>query len=308
MPPAGTRATEPADAAPSEPPATCPACSAPAEGITFERYRVCGSCRYHFQLTALERVNLLADPDSFQPSNPSLVSVDPLLFHDRVSYRERLERARRETGLNEAVVTGTARINGRDCVLAVFDFNFMGGSMGSVVGEKVALALELAAERRFPFIAIVASGGARMQEGMLSLVQMAKTAAAAMRLHQAGVPSVTVLTNPTTGGVYASFASQGDFLFAEPGALIGFAGPRVIEQLTGEAPPAGTHTAELLLQHGQVDAAVDRARLRGVLATLLQLFRSSGQPEGRGLTETYRPAASPSTSAWQEVLLARNVE
>src|ERR671932_1234057 len=292
MPPAGTRATEPADAAPSEPPANCPACAAPAQGTTFERYRVCGSCRYHFPLTALERINLLADPDSFQPSNPSLVSVDPLLFHDRVSYRERLERARRETGLNEAVVTGTARINGRDCVLAVFEFNFMGGSMGSVVGEKVALALELAAERRYPFIGIVSSGGARMQEGMLSLVQMGKTAAAAMRLHQAGVPSVTVLTNPTTGGVYASFASQGDFLFAEPGALIGFAGPRVIEQLTGEKPPEGTHTAEFLLEHGQLDGVVDRGRLRGVLATLLQLFAAHGQPEVRTPREPYRPSSA----------------
>src|ERR671932_524762 len=292
MPPAGTRATEPADAAPSEPPANCPACAAPAEGITFERYRVCGSCRYHFQLPASERINLLADPDSFQPSNPSLVSVDPLLFHDRLSYRERLERAQRETGLNEAVVTGSARINGRECVLAVFDFNFMGGSMGSVVGEKVALALELAADRRTPFIAIVASGGARMQEGMLSLVQMGKTAAAAMRLHQAGVPSITVLTDPTTGGVYASFASQGDFLFAEPGALIGFAGPRVIEQLTGEKPPEGTHTAEFLLEHGQLDGVVDRGRLRGVLATLLQLFAAHGQPEVRTPREPYRPSSA----------------
>src|ERR671932_338732 len=306
MPPAGTRATEPADAAPSEPPANCPACAAPAEGITFERYRVCGSCRYHFQLTALERINLLADPESFQPSNPSLVSVDPLLFHDRLSYRERLERARRETGLNEAVVTGTARINGRDCVLAVFDFNFMGGSMGSVVGEKIALALELAAERRYPFISVVASGGARMQEGMLSLVQMGKTTAAAMRLHQAGVPSITVLTNPTTGGVYASFASQGDFLLAEPGALIGFAGPRVIEQLTGEPPPPGTHTAEFLLEHGQLDGVVDRARLRGVLATLLQLLSAPSNLRPRGEQELYRPEPKPPASAWQAVELARS--
>src|ERR671933_1481767 len=305
MPPAGTRATEPADAAPSEPPATCPACSAVTEGTVWERYRVCGGCRYHFQLTALERISLLADPDSFQPSNPSLVSVNPLLFHDRVSYRERLERARRETGLNEAVVTGTARINGRDCVLAVFDFDFMGGSMGSVVGEKVASALEVAADRRTPFISIVATGGARMQEGMLSLVQMGKTTAAAMRLHQAGVPSITVLTNPTTGGVYASFASQGDFLFAEPGALIGFAGPRVIEQMTGEAPPAGTHTAEFLLRHGQLDAVVDRARLRGVLATLLQLFHPRGHADARGNVEPYRPPTTQPTSAWQEVELAR---
>jgi acetyl-CoA carboxylase carboxyl transferase subunit beta len=286
-------------------PSTCPACSTAADGTAWQRYRVCGKCRYHFQLSAAERIDLLADPESFKASNPTLVSVDPLVFTDRVSYRDRLERARRETGLNEAVVTGTARINGRDCVLAAFDFNFMGGSMGSVVGEKVALALELAAERRYPFISVVSSGGARMQEGMLSLVQMGKTAAAAMRLHQAGVPSVTVLTNPTTGGVYASFASQGDFLFAEPGALIGFAGPRVIEQLTGEPPPAGTHTAEFLLQHGQLDGVVDRARLRGVLATLLQLFHSRGAVEVRNAAEPYRPPTAPPPSAWPEVQLAR---
>jgi acetyl-CoA carboxylase carboxyl transferase subunit beta len=266
---------------------------------------VCGNCRYHFQLSAVERIDLLADPDSFKPSNPTLVSVDPLVFTDRISYRDRLERARRETGLNEAVVTGTARINGRDCILAVFDFNFMGGSMGSVVGEKVALAMEMALDRRSPFIAVVASGGARMQEGMLSLVQMGKTAATAMRLHQAGVPSITVLTNPTTGGVYASFASQGDFLFAEPGALIGFAGPRVIEQLTGEAPPAGTHTAEFLLEHGQLDGVVDRARQRGVLATLLQLFQSRGPSEVRNAPEAYRPQTAQPPSAWPEVQLAR---
>ena len=272
----------------------------------WQRYHVCGTCRYHFQLTAAERIDLLADPESFKPSNPTLVSVDPLLFTDRVSYGDRLERARRETGLNEAVVTGSARINGRDCLLAVFDFNFMGGSMGSVVGEKVALALDAAAERHQPFISVVASGGARMQEGMLSLVQMGKTAAAAMRLHQAGVPSITVLTNPTTGGVYASFASQGDFLFAEPGALIGFAGPRVIEQLTGQPPPAGTHTAEFLLEHGQLDGVVDRARLRGVLATLLQLFHARGPGEVRTPHVPYRPpTTSPPPSAWPEVQLAR---
>jgi acetyl-CoA carboxylase carboxyl transferase beta subunit/acetyl-CoA carboxylase carboxyl transferase alpha subunit len=286
----------------------CPVCSAHTEGTAWQRYRVCGTCRHHFQLTATERIDLLADPESFKASNPSLVSVDPLVFTDRVSYRDRLERARRETGLNEAVVTGTARINGRDCVLAVFDFGFMGGSMGSVVGEKIALALELAAERRYPFISIVSSGGARMQEGMLSLVQMGKTAAAAMRLHQAGVPSVTVLTDPTTGGVYASFASQGDFLFAEPGALIGFAGPRVIEELTGEPQPPGTHTAEFLLEHGHVDGVVDRARLRGVLATLLQLFQARGPGDVRGPREPYRPPSIPPLSAWPELQLARRAD
>lgn len=269
---------------------------------------MCDACRHHFPLSAEARIDLLADPQSFQPINPTLVSVDPLVFKDRVSYRDRLDRARRETNLNEAVVTGLAKINGRECVLAVFDFAFMGGSMGSVVGEKVTLALEMAADRRLPFISVVASGGARMQEGMLSLVQMGKTTAAAMRLHQAGVPSVTVLTNPTTGGVYASFASQGDFIFAEPGALVGFAGPRVIEQITGESPPVGTHTAEFLLEHGQVDAVADRSRLRGILATLLRLFDASLPPTGRPPEEPYRPPNAPSDSAWQEVLLARRLD
>jgi len=286
----------------------CPVCRALLEGTSWKRYGVCDRCRHHFPLSAQVRIDLLADPRSFQPTNPAIVSADPLLFKDRVSYRDRLERARRETGLNEAVVTGIARLNGRECVLAVFDFQFLGGSMGSVVGEKVTLALEMAAERRLPFISVVASGGARMQEGMLSLVQMGKTTAAAMRLHQAGVPSVTVLANPTTGGVYASFASQGDFLFAEPGALIGFAGPRVIEQLTGEPPPAGTHTAEFLLEHGQVDGVLDRARLRGVLATLLRLFEPGPPPAGRASEEPYRPPTAPPDSAWQELLLARRLD
>jgi acyl-CoA carboxylase subunit beta len=302
VPPAARPEPSSADAADPH----CPACgAATADALSYQRYRVCGTCRHHFPLSALVRVRMLADADSFQPLNPTLVSVDPLLFRDRISYRDRLERARRETGLNEAVVTGSARINGRECVLAVFDFAFMGGSMGSVVGEKVALALERAADRRLPFIAVVASGGARMQEGMLSLVQMGKTTAAAMRLHQAGVPSITVLTNPTTGGVYASFAAQGDFLLAEPGALIGFAGPRVIEQLTHQPPPAGTHTAEFLLEHGQLDAVVDRARLRGVLATLLRLFDPAAPANPRPLPGPYRPQPSAPESAWQEVLLAR---
>ena len=274
--------------------ARCPSCSAQTEGTAWERYRVCGACRYHFQLTASERIDLLADPESFQASNPSLVSVDPLVFTDRVSYRDRLELARRETSLNEAIVTGTARINGRDCVLAVFDFAFMGGSMGSVVGEKVALALELAADRRIPFIAVVASGGARMQEGMLSLVQMGKTAAAAMRLHQAGVPSITVLTNPTTGGVYASFASQGDFLLAEPGAL-----DRLCRTARDRAVDGRAATSRH--PHGRVSARARPARRRrrsrsaarraGDAAAALPVLAT--RPRACRPTPTVRPRSSP---------------
>lgn len=287
---------------------TCPRCQA-AVGETgaYRQSRVCERCRYHFPMSARERIDLLVDDDTFQEVNRSLVSVDPLRFADKLPYKERLAEAQERTGLQEAVITGIGRIAGWQAVLAVSDFAFMGGSMGSVVGEKVALALELAARRRLPFIAVCSSGGARMQEGMLSLVQMAKTAAAAMRLHQAGVPMITVLTDPTTGGVYASYASQGDILLAEPGALIGFAGPRVIAQMTGQPPPQGTHTAEFLFQHGLVDQVVDRGRLRGVLASMLQLFHQPFQVTQRE-PEPYRSPSTPPDSAWEEVELARHAD
>jgi len=250
-------------------------------------------------------VNLLSDDGSFEEVNEALVSLDPLQFADKLPYSERLAQAKERTGLHEAVLTGIARISGWPAVLAVSDFSFLGGSMGSVVGEKVTLAMELAARRKLPFIAVCSSGGARMQEGMLSLVQMAKTAAAAMRLHQAGVPVITVLTDPTTGGVYASYGSQGDVVLAEPGALIGFAGPRVIAEITGQPPPEGSHTAEFLLSHGMVDQIVERGRLRGTLTTLLQLFQPVRPIGGREL-EVYRPDPTPPESAWHEVELARH--
>src|SRR5581483_3522264 len=210
----------------------------------FARYGVCDTCGHHAPLGARQRLAQLVDPGTFVESAETLTSADPLDFADRVPYRERLAQARERTGLTDAVITGVGRINGDQAVLAIMDFEFMGGSMGSVVGEKIALAMEAAIQRRLPFVAVTSSGGARMQEGMPSLVQMAKTAAAAMRLHRAGVPFISVLTDPTTGGVFASFASQGDIVLAEPGALIGFAGPRVIEQTTGNPPPEGSHTAE----------------------------------------------------------------
>ncbi|MBI4491979.1 MAG: acetyl-CoA carboxylase, carboxyltransferase subunit beta [Chloroflexi bacterium] len=284
----------------------CPGCGTLVETTaTYRRYGVCQHCRHHFPMSAAERLALVVDEGSFQEVNTSLVSLDPLTFADKVPYKERLAQAQERTGLQEAVITGIGKIDGWAAVLAISDFAFLGGSMGSVVGEKVTLALELASRRRLPFIAICSSGGARMQEGMLSLVQMAKTAAAAMRLHRAGVPIISVLTNPTTGGVYASYASQGDILLAEPGALIGFAGPRVIAETTGQPPPAGTHTAEFLLEHGLVDQIVDRARLRGVLATLLHLFHQPSQVSPRE-REPYRPEPSPPASAWEEVELARH--
>ena len=248
---------------------------------------------------------MLLDDGSFEETASQLVSVDPLLFSDTMSYRERLAHAREKTGLSEAVVTGIGRINGNAAVLAVLDFEFMGGSMGSVVGEKVTLAMEMALKRRLPFISIAASGGARMQEGMLSLVQMAKTTGAALRLRQRGIPYISVLTNPTTGGVYAGYASQGGIVLAEPGALIGFAGPRVIEGVTGQPPPKDAQTAEFLLAHGMIDAVVERGRLRNVLATLLHLLDNPFRLAQRS-DELYRPDPRPPASAWEAVQLARH--
>ena len=253
------------------------------------------------------RIEQLADPHTFREHDRSLISSDPLSFSDRVSYQERLEEARRRTGLVDAVVTGTCQISGRPAVLVVLDFEFLGGSMGSVVGEKVARAFEHARKERIPLISVANSGGARMQEGMLSLVQMAKTAAAANRLRQAGVPFVSVLANPTTGGVYASFANLGDLILAEPRALIGFAGPRVAEQLLGRKLPEGSHSAEFLLRHGMIDRVVPRQRLRELLAVLLDLFarpyRLTANKDDQG-GPTYDDLL-PET-AWQTVQLARH--
>jgi acetyl-CoA carboxylase carboxyl transferase subunit beta len=306
--PARTDTTTPVAASPAAVPGlVCRRCGADlSASSTWKRLRVCSACRYHGTLSARRRIDLLLDEGSFREVHQSLQSVDPLLFSDRVPYSARLEEAREKTGLDEAVVTGTGRINGRECVLAVLDFEFMGGSMGTVVGEKVALAIEQAIDRKLPFISVAASGGARMQEGMLSLVQMAKTSAAATRLSQAGLPFISVLTNPTTGGVYASYASRGDIVLAEPGALIGFAGPRVIEQLTGRAKPKDAQTAEYLLENGQIDGVVDRARLRNVLATLLQLLGSRWDLSPRGESELYRPELKAPASAWEAVELARH--
>ncbi|MCC6174297.1 MAG: acetyl-CoA carboxylase carboxyl transferase subunit beta [Chloroflexi bacterium] len=285
----------------------CPRCGADlGPSTTYARFHVCPACRLHLPISARVRLSLLLDDGSFREMYRTLTSVDPLLFTDRVPYSERLGDAREKTGLEEAVVVGTGRINARECVIAMLAFEFMGGSMGTVVGEKVALAMEHAVDHGLPFISLAASGGARMQEGMLSLVQMAKTDAAAMRLHRAGLPFISVLTNPTTGGVYASFASQGDVILAEPGALIGFAGPRVIEQITGRTMPKDAQTAEYLFEHGQIDGIVDRTRLRNVLATLLQLFENPWGLTARGDPDLYRPDVRPPPSAWQAVELARH--
>lgn len=283
----------------------CPKCDVTLiDDHQYRRYGVCSNCGHHFTIPTTQRIELLVDPDSFEEFNRDLVSVDPLVFSDRVPYRERVLEAREQTGLTEAVVTGTARILGHPVVLAVLDFRFLGGSMGSVVGEKITLAFERAAEKKMPIITVAASGGARMQEGMLSLVQMAKTAAAAKRAHDSHVPYISILTHPTTGGIYASFANQGDIILAEPKALIGFAGPRVIKETAGQ-DEVRSHSAEFLHSHGFVDQIVPRHRLRDTVATILRIVN---QRSVVARDEKPQPVRTSVTThrAWDIVQIARH--
>jgi len=234
-----------------------------------ENLHVCPECQYHFKIGARQRIALLADADSFEEYLPNLVSPDPLGFKDRKTYVERLAEARRETNLYDAAVVGRAYIKGRPVVLGALDPNFIMGSMGSVVGEKIATAAEKATELAVPLVLCSASGGARMQESVLSLAQMAKTSAAVGRLDRAGGLYISVMTNPTTAGVAASFAFLGDLIIAEPGAMIGFTGPRVIYQTIRQELPEGFQTAEFMLEHGFVDRIIHRRDLRSEIAALI---------------------------------------
>ena len=260
-------------AAPSDAWTKCPSCEAQVFNRQLEReLRVCPSCGHHFRMSIGERIDLLLDPDSFEERDAGIEAVDRLGFHDDRPYTDRLEAARVKTGLRDALVWGVGEIEGTRVAIGIFDFRFMGGSMGSVVGEKLARCFETALDERIPAIVVSASGGARMQEGTLSLMQLSKTTAPLVRLDQAGIPFIAVLTDPTTGGVLASFASLGDVILAEPKALIGFAGARVASDTVGEELPAGFQTAEFLLAHGFVDAVVPRPELRATLTRLLQLL------------------------------------
>jgi len=252
------------------------------------------------------RIATLVDEGTFIELDHSLVSVDPLEFADLRSYRARLQEARRETGVREAVTTGVCKIGGQRAVLVVFDFAFLGGTMGSVVGEKIAHAFEEATERGIPLVSVAASGGARVQEGMFSLMQMAKVAAAASVHDRHGLAFISVLTDPTFGGVTASFASLGDILIAEPGAQIGFVGPRVIEQTTGIAPPKDSHKAETLLQAGLIDLVIKRADLPSVITYLIAHLAThkSTDSAAEGLPPNVKRQRLP---AWQKVGLARHV-
>jgi acetyl-CoA carboxylase carboxyl transferase subunit beta len=252
----------------------CPNCREVLVGKDWEKsLKVCGKCGYHFRLTAGDRIDMLVDDDSFREFAADLLPSDPLEFVSRSQpYRARLETERINTGLSEAVVVGRAQIEEIPLILVVMDFRFIGGSMGTVVGERIARAIEMAADERIPLVICSASGGARMQEGLLSLMQMAKTSAALGRLADAGAPYISLLTDPTTGGVSASFAFLGDVILAEPGALIGFAGPRVIEQAIHQKLPKDTNTADFVRAHGMIDDIVHRRDLRAVLGRLLRIY------------------------------------
>src|SRR6266487_853231 len=239
--------------------------------------KVCTRCNYHFKLSAYERIELLVDPDSFVEMDVNIISVDPLHFVSRTrdevqAYANKVDEERKKVGLNESVVIGHATIEEMPLALAIMDFRFIGGSMGSVVGEKITRAIELGIENRMPVLISSASGGARMQEGLYSLLQMAKTSAALAKLGEARLPFFSLLTDPTTGGVTASFAMLGDVILAEPGALVCFAGPRVIENFMHVKLPEGSVSSEFVLQHGMIDAIVHRRDLRPTLGKLLRLY------------------------------------
>jgi acetyl-CoA carboxylase carboxyl transferase subunit beta len=252
----------------------CPGCGEMLYNKQLEKnLRVCARCGHHFRLRVDARLAQLLDPDSFEEHDAGLESVDPLGFVDQKPYPDRVAAARAATGLRDAAVWGVAQVAGHEVAICVMDFAFMGGSMGSVVGEKVTRAAEHALAARMPLIIVSASGGARMQEGTLALMQLAKTCAALARLAEAGVPYVSVMTDPTTGGVFASYAALGDINLAEPNALIGFAGARVAAGTIAEALPPGFQRAEFLFEHGFVDQVVPRGELRERLALLLGYLR-----------------------------------
>jgi len=290
----------------------CPECKT-ALGAASELYTsiaVCDHCGYHFVWSASERVRHLADPGTFRPIGRPLQPMDFLGFVDEYPYASKIISGQKLTGLSDAILTGRCRMGGTEAVLAVLDFHFMGGSMGSVVGEQITNAFEYATRHRLPAVTVVNTGGARMQEGIISLMQMPKTAAAVQRFHASGLLYLSILASPTTGGVFASFASLGDVILAEPNALVGFAGPRVAEQVTGQKLPAGSHRAEMLLTSGQLDAIIARHDLPHVVATLLKA--TVVRAKQRSLQSIHAgdlplvSAHMPRNAAWECVSLARH--
>jgi acetyl-CoA carboxylase carboxyl transferase subunit beta len=255
----------------------CPKC----EQIIYNKelesnLKVCPKCHHGMRMSARERIAMLAEPGTFKEIAADLLPGDPLGFVDSVPYKTRVSEYRKKSGLSEAAVAGEAEIGPHRVALAVLDFDFMGGSMGSVVGEKVTLAIEHALHEGVPLLVVSSSGGARMQEGIMSLMQMAKTSAALARFRREGLPFISVVADPTTGGVTASFAMLGDVILAEPKALVAFAGPRVIEQTIRQTLPQGFQQSEFLLKHGMVDKVVERKELKQTLITLFTAFLANG--------------------------------
>lgn len=238
-------------------------------------FKVCPKCNYHFRISAKERISLLTDNGSFKELDGELTSPDPLGFKDTIPYKDRLIDNEKKSGIKEAAIYGDAKINGTDVVIAVLDFSFMGGSMGTVVGEKVTRAAERAIDKKLPLVVVSSSGGARMQEGMFSLMQMAKTSQAIGKLKASGLLYISVLADPTFGGVTASFAMLGDVIIAEPKSLIGFAGPRVIQETIKQQLPEGFQRAEFLLDHGMVDIVVERRELKNTISKIIDILMSS---------------------------------
>lgn len=253
----------------------CPKCRQNNFHAELEKnFKVCFQCDYHYRIDAWERIRLVVNTGSFTEYDQQLISSDPLKFKDKKRYKDRIKSFLKKGSYSDAIVTGNGTVGDHLVEICSFQFSFMGGSMGSVVGEKIVRSIERAIQNRTPLIIFSCSGGARMQEGILSLMQMAKTAAALQQLAQHHIPYISVLTDPTTGGVSASFAMLGDIVLAEPGALVGFAGPRVIEQTIQQKLPEGFQTAEFLLEHGLIDNVVHRRDLKSTLNQLLNLLKN----------------------------------
>jgi acetyl-CoA carboxylase carboxyl transferase subunit beta len=260
----------------------CPDCSQLIYNKDLEaNFNVCPKCAHHMRIGAAERLASLFDDGDYTEHFPNLTSTDPLRFSDTRPYRERLEKSRQATGLSDAIIVATGKLDGLDVVVAAMEYSFIGGSMGVVVGEKITRAIEMAHERKQPVIVISCSGGARMMEGALSLMQMAKVSTALARLDRARLPFISVLTDPTTGGVTASFAMLGDLNIAEPKALIGFAGPRVIEQTIRQKLPEGFQRSEFLVEHGMLDLVVDRRDMKATISRALRFMRAEPAPVAR---------------------------
>ena len=279
-----------------------------SESPAYLTYRVCPYCRFHYPLSARQRIELLADKGSFKESHKYLRSVDPLSFSKKGAYGKLLSQDQNRTGLTEAAVTGRCRIDGTETMLVVLDFGFMGGSMGSVVGEKVATALETAARRNLPVVALVTGGGVRIQEGVLSLMQMAKTVTAANRLRDENLPFIVVLTNPSTGQAYASFANLADIILAEPGSLIGLSPMRTLQQTSKIPLPLDAHTAEAHVSHGLLDNVVDREALQSRLAILLKILTNQSMGKGNHNQLLKSATEEADVEPWEAVKIARHDE